>query len=180
VNKYLKSGTEGFQQLDLDEGYLYSFQMIDGTIREAYLFPLYAGFSINKFAIVDAKKYTAIPVLELTIDKAVEQYTRRTYEGSTTVNVTWEWKNSEILNGFVNTEGNYAVATLDVNGTAHTFTVFRDDLAGGSILKPDDEWNELALAINEYNRGSAVDIWIIESDDKILDIDWDEADLVEK
>jgi hypothetical protein len=180
VNKYLRSGTEGFQQLDLDEGYLYSFKMVDGSIREAYMFPLYAGFSINKFAIVDAKKYTAVPVLELTIDKAVEQYTRRTYEGSETVNVSWEWENVDVQNGFVNTEGNYAVVTLDVNATSHTYTVFRDDLAGGSILKPDDEWNELALAINEYNRGSAVDIWIIESSGKIIDIDWDMANLVER
>ena len=178
VNKYLRSGTEGFQQLDLDEGYLYSFKMVDGSIREAYMFPLYAGFSINKFAIVDAKKYTATPVLELTIDKTVEQYTRRTYEGSTTVNISWEWESADIQNGFVNTDESYAVITLDINGTSGTFTVFRDDLAGGAILKPDDEWNELALAINEYNRGSSVNLWVIESGSKIIDVDWDNADLV--
>jgi len=164
--------------LDLDEGYLYSFKMVDGSIREAYMFPLYAGFSINKFAIVDAKKYTATPVLELTIDKAVEQYTRRTYEGSITVNVSWEWETANIENGFVNTDESYAVITLDINGTSGTFTVFRDDLAGGAILKPDDEWNELALAINEYNRGSSVTLWVIESGSKIIDVDWDNADLV--
>ncbi len=180
VNKYLRSGTEGFQQLDLDEGYLYSFRMVDGSIREAYMFPLYAGFSINKFAIVDARKYTATPVLELTIDKAVEQYTRRTFEGSETVNITWEWVNADIQNGFVNTDDDYSVVTLDIDGSSDTFTVFRDDLTGGSILKPDDEWNELALAINEYNRGSAVDIWIIVSGDKILDVDWEMANLVER
>jgi hypothetical protein len=180
VTKYLRSGTEGFQQLDLDEGYLYSFKMVDGSIREAYMFPLYAGFSINKFAIVDARKYTAIPVLELTIDKAVEQYTRRTFEGSETVNITWDWVNADIQNGFVNTDDDYSVVTLNINGSSNTFSVFRDDLTGGSILKPDDEWNELALAINEYNRGSAVDIWVIESGDKILDVDWEMADLVER
>ncbi len=142
------------------------------------MFPLYAGFSINKFAIVDAKKYTATPVLELTIDKAVEQYTGRTFEGSETVNVSWEWENVHVQNGFVNTDENYAVITLDLNGSSHTYTIFRDDLTGGSILKPEDEWNELALAINEYNRGLAVDIWVIESNGKIIDVDWDNANLV--
>jgi hypothetical protein len=178
VNKYLRSGAEGFQQLDLDEGYLYSFKMVDGSTREAYLFPLYAGFSVNKFAIVDAKKYTAVPVLENTIDKAVEQYTRRTYEGSTTVNISWEWVLSDVLNSFVNTDENYAVITLDINSTSQTYTIFKDDLAGGSILKPDDEYNELSLAINEYLRGTDVKIWVIKSDNKIIDVDWDEADLV--
>jgi hypothetical protein len=180
VNKYLRSGTEGFQQLDLDEGYLYSFKMVDGSIREAYMFPLYAGFSINKFAIVDARKYTAVPVLELTIEKAMEQYTRRTFEGSETVNITWEWQNADIQNGFVNTNEDSATVTLNINSSSNTFSVFRDDLTGGSILKPDEEWNELALAINEYNRGSAVDIWVIVSNDKIIDVDWDSANLVER
>jgi hypothetical protein len=154
--------------------------MLDGSIREAYMFPLYAGFSINKFAIVDARKYTAIPVLEVTIEKAVEQYTRRTFEGSETVNITWEWENAHVENGFVNTDEDYAAVTLNINGSSNTFSIFRDDLTGGSILKPEEEWNELALAINEYNRGSTVDIWVIESNDKIIDVDWEMANLVER
>jgi hypothetical protein len=178
VNKYLKSGTEGFQQLDMDEGYLYSFKMVDGSIREAYVFPLYAGFSINKFAIVDAIKYTATPVLERTIEKAVEQYVRRTFEGSATTNVTREWERADIENCFINTDEDYAVMTLDINGTTGTYTIYKDDLAAGEIIKPDDEWNELSLAINEYIRGSDVELWVIRSDSKIIDVDWDNADLV--
>jgi hypothetical protein len=45
IKKYLSSGIVGYQELDIDEGYLYPIRMNDGTTRDAYIFPLYAGFT---------------------------------------------------------------------------------------------------------------------------------------
>ncbi len=180
VTKYLSSGAEGYRQLDLDEGYLYSFKMNDNSIREAYVFPLYAGFTINRFAIVDAIKYTTDPVLETTIEGAMEQYTARIYEGINVSDISLQWERGDIENGFMDTNENYAAITLTINGSEKTYVVYEDDLATGMILRPNDEWNELLLALSEYNRGSNVALWIVKNGNTIIDVDWEDATLVER
>ncbi len=51
VSNYLQSGAIGFQQLRIDEAYLYPFRMVGGQVRYAYVVPLYAGFTVQKYAI---------------------------------------------------------------------------------------------------------------------------------
>jgi hypothetical protein len=81
-------------------------------------------------------------------------------------NLSWELMRLE--NGYV--DANECVLTL--NGT--TYVVAKSDLSGGLVQQGENEWRELRLAIAEKNT----EIWIVRSENRILDVDWENATLV--
>ena len=168
IQKYLSSGIVGYQELDIDEGYLYPIRMNDGTTRDAYIFPLYAGFTIQKYAILDAQEYTSQPFIADSLSAVLNEYKSHSYVRNITIsgNLSWELMNLE--NGYV--DASECVVTL--NGT--TYVVTKSDLSGGLIQDGDNEWRELKLAIADRNT----EIWIVRSGNKILDVDWGNATLV--
>jgi len=168
---YLSSGQVGFQQLTIHEGYLYPIKMNDGTVREAYVFPLYAGFTVQKYAIVDAELYTAAPVIDTSLQDALDKY--QTKGAGNATNLTW--KTYKIVNAFAETDN--VVVTLN---NTHTYSVVEEDLKAGLIEQQKDEFKELKLAVTEHARTGNVTIDLVIDNDKIVDVDYLGADLVKK
>jgi hypothetical protein len=168
---YLSSGQVGFQQLTIHEGYLYPIKMDDGTVREAYIFPLYAGFTIQKYAIVDAELYTAAPVIDTSLQDALEKY--KTKGAANGTNLTW--MTYTMVNAFAETDN--VVVTLN---DTHTYSVGEEDLKAGLIEKQKDEFKELKLAVAEHERMGNVTIDVVIDHGKIVDVDYLGADLVKR
>lgn len=169
ISAYLSSGAEGFNQLRIDEGYLYPIRTDSGEVREAYIFPLYSGFSIQRFAIVDAEDYTQTPLLEDSLDLALLKYKAKGAESNAS---TFVWQNVVLENGYC--EADECVITY--NGT--TKVVSEGDLSGGAISQGADEWRELKLAISEFDRTGNVSIQLVEISGIIGDIDYAGSNLV--
>ena len=173
IFSYLSSGQVGFQQMTIHEGYLYPIKMNDNSIREAYIFPLYAGFTVQKYAIVDAELYTAAPTIDTSLQDALDAYRARSPGGANQTNLTW--KNLKIVNAFA--EAANVVVTLN---DTHTYSIAEEDLKSGIIIKPKDEFKELKLAVAEHARTSNVTIDVVIDQGKIVDVDYLGADLVAK
>ena len=173
VYAYLSSGAEGFSQLRIDEGYLYPIMTDSGNVRDAYIFPLYSGFSIQKFAIVDAEEYTQTPVLETNLEAALMKYNSRAW-GEAQVNLTYDWIEWELENGYC--EEDECVVTAN----SSTYVITEDDLAGGAINNGADEWRELKLAVSEFERTGDVKIFVTSNSDLVSDVDYEGSDLVER
>ncbi|MEW5760592.1 MAG: hypothetical protein AB1779_07485, partial [Candidatus Thermoplasmatota archaeon] len=170
VHKYLFSGVIGYQRLDLDEGYLYPVKLNSGEVRESYVFPLYAGYTVQKYAILDGQDYTAPPFVAENLDVVIENYKSRSYEPIK--NISAKWENFTLQNGYVDeTE-----CVLTMNST--TWIIEKKDLAGGFLPFEDNEWRELRLAVTEFQRIGNVTISVVIIDNKIVDVDWDQATLV--
>jgi len=173
ITSYLSSGEVGFQQLSIHEGYLYPLRTNDGQVREAYIFPLYAGFTVQKYAVVDAEYYTAAPYIDTSLEDVLERYRSRASATSNTTNLTWE--THKIQNAF--SEADTVVMTLQ---NESTFVVTEEDLKGGTLALAEDEWLELKLATAEHARTGNETIDVVLDKGKIVDVDYLEADLVEK
>jgi|GEM_PF-1269190 len=173
INSYLSSGQVGFQQMTIHEGYLYPIKMDDNSIREAYIFPLYAGFTVQKYAIVDAELYTAAPTIDTSLQDALDAYRARGPGGGNQTNLTW--KTLKIVNAYAET----ATVVVTLNNT-HTYSVTEDDLKAGLIDQQKDEFKELKLAVAEHDRTGNVTIDIVIDHDKIVDVDYLGADLIKK
>jgi hypothetical protein len=173
IFSYLSSGQVGFQQMTIHEGYLYPIKMNDNSIREAYIFPLYAGFTVQKYAIVDAELYTAAPTIDTSLQDALDAYRARSPGGANQTNLTW--KTLKIVNAFA--EAANVVVTLN---DTHTYSIAEEDLKSGIIIKPKDEFKELKLAVAEHARTSNVTIDVVIDQGKIVDVDYLGADLVAK
>lgn len=174
VQTYLASGAEGFSQLRIDEGYLYPIEIDSGEVREAYIFPMYSGYSVQKFAIVDAEDYTQTPLLEEDLETALIRYRSRAGPSvqPEPANITWEpWA---IENGYIDDEE----CVVTVNGT--TRVIVSSDLGGGVLAAADDEWRELRLAMSEFERGANVTIHVTISSGFVADVDWGGSDLVSR
>ena len=173
VYAYLSSGAEGFSQLRIDEGYLYPIMTDSGAVRDAYIFPLYSGFSIQKFAIVDAEEYTQTPVLETNLETALMKYNSRAW-GDVQVNVTYDWVEWQLENGYCEEEE----CVVTANST--TYVITEDDLADGDINSGANEWRELKLAVSEFERTGNVTIFVTANADRVNDVDYEGSDLVER
>ena len=173
VYAYLSSGAEGFSQLRIDEGYLYPIMTDSGNVRDAYIFPLYSGFSIQKFAIVDAEEYTQTPVLETNLETALMKYNSRAW-GDVQVNVTYDWVEWQLENGYCEEEE----CVVTANST--TYVIAEDDLDGGVIDSGANEWRELKLAVSEFERTGNVTIFVTVNSNQVNDVDYEDSDLVER
>jgi hypothetical protein len=173
VYAYLASGAEGFSQLRIDEGYLYPIMTDSGAVRDAYIFPLYSGFSIQKFALIDAEKYTQTPVLETSLETALTKYKARTW-GEAQVNLSYDWVEWQLENGYCEEEECVVTA-----GSA-TYVITEDDLAGGAINDGANEWRELKLAVSEFERTGNATIFVTVNSGLVSDVDYEGSDLVER
>jgi len=173
VYAYLASGAEGFSQLRIDEGYLYPIMTDSGAVRDAYIFPLYSGFSIQKFALVDAEEYTQTPVLETSLESALTKYKSRAW-GEAQANLSYDWVEWRLENGYCEEEECVVTA-----GSA-TYVITEDDLAGGAINDGANEWRELKLAVSEFERTGNATIFVTVNSGLVNDVDYEGSDLVER
>ena len=173
VYAYLASGAEGFSQLRIDEGYLYPIMTDSGAVRDAYIFPLYSGFSIQKFALVDAEEYTQTPVLETSLESALTKYKSRTW-GEAQANLSYDWVEWQLENGYC--EEDECVVTTD----SATYVITEDDLAGGAINDGANEWRELKLAVSDFERTGNATIFVTVNSGLVNDVDYEGSDLVER
>lgn len=172
VSRYLSSGVQGYRKLTIQEGYLYPIQMDYGRVREAYIFPLYSGFTIQQYAIVDAQYYTQTPFFGTDIQSLLGEYRSHVFE--TSENVTHVWENHTLENAFADDEE----GAFTSNGT--TYVVTKSELSGGYLRDVENEWREFRLAVSDYDRGDNVTINAVVWGGKVLDVDYPEASLVEK
>jgi hypothetical protein len=178
VERYLVSGALGFQHLDTHEAYLYPFMTSGGQIREAYVFPLYAGLTIAKYAILDPQEYTSAPTVAESLDIAVAQYSGRAFGAGNNTTAPLVWESHAIQNAYVGKDptSSQEEAVVTLNNTTSIVTV--QTLRGGLIADGEDEWRELNLAIAEFQRTGSVMLWVTYRGGSIVDVDWDGADLV--
>ncbi|NIP34481.1 MAG: hypothetical protein GWN18_06050, partial [Thermoplasmata archaeon] len=157
IQKYLSSGALGYQRLDIHEGYLYPFRLNDGTQREAYVFPLYAGLTVTRYAVVDAVDYTSEPVIENDLALALERYRSR---GGGTGGDVLEWDDYTLTSGHV--EGDEAVLSVS-NATETNLTVVftSSDLQLGLLASGEDEMREVSLAVAAWSRGDDVTLRLV-------------------
>ncbi len=172
VSRYLSSGVQGYRKLTIQEGYLYPIHMDYGRVREAYIFPLYSGFTIQQYAIVDAQYYTQTPFFGTDIQSLLGEYRSHVFE--TAENVTHVWENFTLENAYADDEE----GAFTANGT--TYIVTKSELSGGEIRDVENEWREFRLAVSDYDRGDNVTIDAVVWGGKILDVDYPEASLIEK
>jgi hypothetical protein len=173
IQKYLASGALGYQRLDIHEGYLYPIRLFDGSIREAYIFPLYAGLTVQKYAVVDAEDYTSEPYIDNDLGTALDRYTARSGGSGQELH----WQNFTVVSGYA--EGEEAVLTL-TNGTVtnKTMVVFEEALQLGLLQMATDEMREVKLAIAAWIRGETVTIRLVLEGGVVVDADWEGSDLV--
>ena len=172
VARYLRSGAQGFRQLEIQEGYLYPIRTDSGTVREAYIFPLYSGFTIQQYAMVDAQYFTQNPFFGNDLQSLLRNYRSHAFGG--TDNGTLEWSDFTLESAYAEEEEGAFIA----NGT--TFVVRKDALAGGMIVDPENEWREFRLAVSDLQRGMEVTISAVVVSGTVLDVDYPRSDLVRR
>jgi hypothetical protein len=162
------TGSTGAIRLTVSEGYIYPIRMVDGSVRDAYVFPLSAGYDVSRFAIIDAQDYNNRRVFASSIDDAVAAFSRLTTPGEVTVpvgNVTNATRETvKVVDGTVDA----TKAIVELNGTLYRVTA--TDLAGGSRLEPEREMDELQLAIARANAGKDVTIVVVREGARIVDV----------
>lgn len=170
VSTYLSSGAQGFRQLQTHEGYLYPIRVDSGQVREAYIFPLYSGFTIQQYAIVDAQFYTQSPFFGNDVESLLDEYRSHVFEIDQ--NVTHTWITLEMDSAYADEEE----GAFTSNGT--TYIVSRSDLPDGSISESDNEWREFRLAVSDLDRGDEVAIDVVVAGQRVIDVDYGGSDLV--
>jgi hypothetical protein len=174
VQKYLSSGAMGYQKLDIHEGYLYPLRLDDGTEREAYIFPLYAGLTVTRYAVVDAVDYTSEPVIENELALALDRYRAR---GGGSGGDVFEWGNYTLVSGVA--EGEEAVLSVSNSSVTNlTLVLTASDLDRGLLASGEDEMREVRLAVAAWTRGEDVTLRLVLLDRQVVDADWEGADLV--
>lgn len=167
------TGGQGQIRLTISEGYLYPIRMRDGSIRDAYVFPLLANLRVANIAIIDAKEYQASGVFASSVERAIQLFANRMGGPlEPDVNETpREPVQLELREGTVS-DGR---ALVNLNGSF--FAVTRDDLAEGDRLEPQREFDELVLAIARVDRGESVTLRVLVENGRVVDvtlpgIDW--------
>ena len=154
LNALMASGEatrgQGAIRLGISEGYLYPVLMSDGTVRDAYVFPLLEGLKLSRFAVIDARDYTTKRVFAPSIGDALAQFSALTGGRAAPVDGTLEPPGEEtirVLDGTVTT----GKAVVNLNGTLYRVTP--SDLALGERREAEREFDELEYAISRANRG---------------------------
>ncbi len=185
IKKYLASGAIGFQQLDIHEGYLYPFLMDDEHVREAYVFPLYAGLTVAKYAIVDAEHYTEEPSIDEDLPTAMNDY--RSGVKTPIPVIDLHWQKFTIESVWSDPVEERSVATVS-NETDYNLSIVvsKRGLDGGFEDIAVLEWEEFNLAVSRWNHGDDVVIWMVVKFDQgpydgfALDVDWEGSSLIER
>ena len=170
LNALMASGEatrgQGAIRLAISEGYLYPVQMSDGTVRDAYVFPLLEGLKLSRFAIIDARDYTTKRVFAPSIEDALAQFSGLT--GARTVpvdvgNVT-EPVELQVRDGTVAS----GRAVVNLNGTLYRVTTA--DLELGQRAEAEREFDELEYAISRANRDELVVLRVLILDGRVVDV----------
>lgn len=155
----------GSIRLTVSEGYLYPIRMTDGTVRDAYVFPLLEGLKVSRFAIIDAHDYNNRRVFADSVESALQQFALFTAPGvppNATANATAQLV--KVVDGTVQN----GKAIVDLNGTVYSVTAA--DLAGGTRKEADREFDELTLAIARADRGQEVTLSVRIEGGKVVDV----------
>jgi len=147
----------GAISLGVSEGYLYPVLMADGTVRDAYVFPLTEGLKLSRFAVIDARDYTTKRVFASSIDAALARFSILTSGGEVVPPVDAELPPLEthrVVDGTVS-DGK---AIVNLNGTL--YRVSPEDLALGDRQDAQREFDELEYAIARANRGETVELQV--------------------
>lgn len=156
---------QGQIRLTISEGYLYPIQMVDGTVRDAYVFPLQAGFEISRFAIIDAQDYNNRRVFASSMADALGQFSQLTNEEVVpTPDTPPQTTTLRVVEGTTD-----SLRTLvNLNGTWHRVTTTQ--LADGNRNEAEREMDELQIAIGRAQRGEDVSLEVLFSKGKIVDV----------
>ena len=139
----------GAISLGISEGYLYPVGMADGTVRDAYVFPLTEGLKLSRFAVIDARDYTTKRVFAPSIGDALSEFSALTGGAIPTGNLTPPLVPLRVVDGAVS----QGKAIVNLNGTLYRVTP--SDLAIGTREEAEREFDELEYAIARANRGEA-------------------------
>lgn len=157
----------GAISLGVSEGYLYPVRMADGTVRDAYVFPLTEGLKLSRFAVIDARDYTTKRVFAPSIDAALARFSVLTTGEAVPVPVDAELpplRTVAVVDGAVS-EGK---AIVNLNGTLYRVTA--GDLAEGDRDEAEREFDELEYAIARANRGESVTLQVRVAEGRVVDV----------
>lgn len=156
---------QGQIRLGISEGYLYPVQMSDGTVRDAYVFPLLEGLKLSRFAIIDARDYTTKRVFAPSIGDALSQFSgQKGGLGASPPSLNATPEDLAVVDGTVSS----GRAIVNLNGTL--YRVSQDDLAGGRRAEAEREFDELEYAIARANRGEAVTLRVLIEGERVVDV----------
>lgn len=154
----------GAISLGISEGYLYPVRMADGTVRDAYVFPLTEGLKLSRFAVIDARDYTTKRVFANSMGDALAQFSALTGATPDRVVPIDALETRRVLDGTVS-DGK---AIVNLNGTLYRVTA--SDLALGSREEAEREFDELEYAIARANRGDPVELLVRIEGGRLVDV----------
>jgi hypothetical protein len=153
----------GSINLAVSEGYLYPVKMADGTVRDAYIFPLLEGLKVSRFAIIDAHDYNNKRVFADSIQDALAQFALFTAGSLANATGNATAVAMRVTDGLV--ESDHAIVAL--NGTY--YRVLPSDLADGQRHDAVHEYDELALAVARAQRGEDVTAEVLVDAGRVVD-----------
>lgn len=162
------SSGAGSIRLAISEGYLYPVRMSDGSVRDAYVFPLLEGLKVARIAIIDARDYNTYRVFSGNIADALRQFSSLSIGGGGALVPPPIENRTAVPMAVRDGVVDGARAIVDLNGTLYTVT--RDDLAGGDRLEAQREFDELTLAIARAGRGDAVTLQVLVVERRVVDV----------
>lgn len=178
LNAIMASGQatqgQGAIRLTISEGYLYPIGMADGSVRDAYIFPLLEGLKVSRIAIIDAHDYTTKRVFANTIEDALSLFANGTATAPATPGANGNGNGGAPAAGEPQLlpvdDGTVQAgrAIVSLNGTLYRVTL--GDLAGGNRLEPEREMDELELAIARANRGEEVALEVLVLGGQVVDV----------
>lgn len=160
----------GSIRLAISEGYLYPIRMADGSVRDAYVFPLLEGLKVARIAIIDARDYNVYRVFAPNIGEALRQFSALSGAGAGNGLPPLPVDNAtatlmRVRDGVAGADGR---AIVDLDGKLYAVT--RDDLAAGERLDAQREYDELTLAIARAARGQEVDVEVRLAEGRVVDV----------
>jgi hypothetical protein len=159
------SGGAGLVRLGISEGYLYPIKMHDGSVREAYVFPLTEGLKIERFAVIDAREYTTKRIFSSSMADALNEFSGLTGSAPTDTNATLpDARAITVIDGAVS----QGKAIVNLGGTVYRVTPA--DLALGGRKEAEREFDELEYAIARANRNDLVEIQVRIQGGRVIDV----------
>ncbi len=158
LHTYLSSGEMGYMQLSIREGYLYTVDLGNGTKKEVYILPLYAGLSLQKIAIIDPVNYQSKPTIAEDVESAIEMLKRGESGGN-------EESHRVIL-----VDGMYISSTMAyIYTNSSIITIDKESLKLGEN-SADEDWVTLEIAYSKYLHGDSVYLNLTYMGDLVIDV----------
>ncbi len=159
LHTYLSSGELGYMQLGIREGYLYAVNAGNGTVKEVYILPLYAGLTLQKIAIVDPVNYQNKPIIADDLESALDMLKSGSSGGN------------EIKEVIIGVEGMYISSTTAyVYNNSTIISIDKESLKYGNHTA-DEDWITLQIAYSRYLHGDDVVLILTMSGNVVIDVD---------